>query len=148
MKRTQTGWFNWFLHYSRDLYVEIYMFPSLIECPGLSSGLQFHKWTSLAPCHLCLHEPKERNMEHFGAWLDCLSSLLVGDAPLPGGQHVVEGVPANACPGEASQRTAIKQTTPHDRRVSNIFDMEMGHIYADPCLNQIIKRGGKVCAVT
>ena len=39
---------------------------------------------------------------------DCPSSLLVGDASLPGGQHVVEGVSANAGPGEANQRTAMK----------------------------------------
>lgn len=40
---------------------------------------------------------------------DCPSSLLVSDASLPGGQHVVEGVSANAGPGEgANQRTAIK----------------------------------------
>lgn len=40
---------------------------------------------------------------------DAPSSFLVCDAPLPGGQHVVEGISADACPGEeANQRTAVK----------------------------------------
>ncbi len=45
-----------------------------------------------------------------GGCEDCPSSLLVGDASLPGGQHVVEGVSADAGPGEeeANQRTAMK----------------------------------------
>lgn len=32
------------------------------------------------------------------------SSLLVGDASLPGGQHVVEGVSADAGPGRRRRR--------------------------------------------
>ena len=54
-------------------------------------------------------ECKERKMEAMEGWEDCPSSLLVGDASLPGCQHVVEGISANAGPGEeANQRTAMK----------------------------------------
>lgn len=44
-----------------------------------------------------------------GHWEDRPFSFLVCDASLPGGQHVVEGISADAGPGEgANQRTAMK----------------------------------------
>lgn len=46
--------------------------------------------------------------EGSGFRADCACSLLVGDAPLPGGQHVIEGVSADAGPGEANQSTAMR----------------------------------------
>lgn len=39
-------------------------------------------------------------MEGAGGGEGCSSSFLVGDSPLSGGQHIVEGVSANASPGE------------------------------------------------
>lgn len=66
-------------------------------------------------CRLSVHErkrgEKEMEMEMVEVGEDCPSSFLVGDASLPGGQHVVERISADAGPGEekeANHRTAMK----------------------------------------
>lgn len=77
-------------------------------CSGADSHVRGEP--SFAVCGLCVHERRERERDGVGGgWEDCPSSLLVSDASLPGGQHVVEGISADAGPGEeANQRTAMK----------------------------------------
>lgn len=43
-----------------------------------------------------------------GSAVDRSSSFLVGYPPLPGGQHVVERIPADARPGEEDRKEQIK----------------------------------------
>lgn len=49
---------------------------------------------------LCVHYAVTERCRGLEVEMIVPSSLLVGDSPLSGGQHIVEGVSANASPGE------------------------------------------------
>lgn len=93
--KTQTGWLLLPLLRSKSISSAV---------PSLACDVSYRSGQSFLLCSVYVNWRRARwrrlELRH-----DCPSSLLVGDAPLPGGQHVVEGVSADAGPGKANQRT-------------------------------------------